>query len=164
MRPEPTPALPGQESVWHYPRPAIVEKTSSHVLISHHGVIIADTRAAVRTLETSHPPSYYIPPADIPIGRIRRAGGGSFCEWKGQAVYWDVVVGDRVLPRVGWSYPDPTPQFAMLRDHLAFYAGPLERCSVDGETVVPQEGGFYGGWITTRVSGPFKGGPGTQGW
>ena len=154
----------GQESVWDYPRPAIAQATTAHVLITHGGAVVADTRAAVRTLETSHPPSYYIPPSDIPPGRVRRAGGGSFCEWKGQAVYWDVVIDGVVMPRVAWSYPNPTPLFERLRDHLAFYSAPFDRCSVDGETVVPQEGVFYGGWITSHVAGPFKGGPGSLGW
>ncbi len=156
--------LPGQESVWTYPRPAIAQPTESHVLIVHEGVIVADTRSAVRTLETSHPPSYYIPQSDIAPGLLRRAGGGSFCEWKGQATYWHVVIGDLILPRVGWSYPKPTPSFECLRDHVAFYADPFDRCSVDGEIVVPQDGGFYGGWITSSLAGPFKGAPGTMGW
>lgn len=99
---------------------------------------------------------------------MRPAGGGSFCEWKGDALYWDVVIGDVVLPLVGWSYPNPnptpTPAFALLRDHVAFYAAPFDCCSVDGETVTPQAGGLYGGWITSRLAGPFKGDPGTQGW
>ena len=164
MRPHPDPAGPGQESVWSYPRPAIAERCSAHILIEHRGVIVADTRAAVRTLETSHPPSYYIPPADIAPGLLRAAEGSSYCEWKGMARYWDVVVGDAVLPKVGWSYPMPTAAFAMLRDHVAFYAGPFDRCSVDGETVVPQAGGFYGGWITSALTGPFKGIPGSYGW
>ena len=95
---------------------------------------------------------------------LRQAQGSSFCEWKGHAVYWDVVIGDNVLPRVGWSYPDPTRVFAKLRDHVAFYAAPFDRCSVDGETVTPQPGGFYGGWITSGYSGPFKGVPGSRFW
>ncbi len=158
------PAGPGQESVWSYPRPAVAEPCASRIVIEHRGSTVADTRSAVRTLETSHPPSYYIPPADIAPGVLRRASGTSICEWKGSAIYWDVVVGDLVLPRVGWSYPDPTPAFALLRDHVAFYAGPFDLCTVDGERVTPQPGGFYGGWITSRVVGPFKGGPGTMGW
>ncbi len=160
----PDPVTPGQESVWAFPRPAIAEPTGAHVLIVHAGVIVAETRSAVRTLETSHPPSYYIPPSDIAPGVLRRAGGGSFCEWKGEATYWDVVIGAQVLAGVGWSYPEPTPPFESLRDHVAFYAGPFDRCSVDGETVKPQSGGFYGGWITSRLAGPFKGGPGTLTW
>ena len=164
MTPRPDPAKPGQESVWSFPRPAIAERCSAHIVIEHRGVIVAETRAAVRTLETSHPPSYYIPPADIAPGLLRAAEGSSFCEWKGMARYWDVVVGEVVLPKVGWSYPMPSPAFGVLRDHVAFYAGPFDRCSVDGETVVPQAGGFYGGWITSGLAGPFKGVPGSYGW
>ena len=164
MRPVPAPAGPGQESVWSYPRPAIAQPTSSHIVIAHRGLRIADTRSPVRTLETSHPPTYYIPAADIAPGVLRRAAGSSLCEWKGAAVYWDVVIGDVVLPRVGWSYPSPTPAFAMLRDHVAFYAAPFDLCAVDGEAVTPQPGNFYGGWITGKVTGPFKGGPGSAGW
>ena len=164
MRPQPDPVGPGQESVWAYPRPAIAEPTAAHIRIEHNGTIAADTRASVRTLETSHPPSYYIPPADIAPGVLRRASGSSFCEWKGAAIYWDVVIGEIVLPRVGWSYPDPSRAFALLRDHVAFYARPFDRCSVDGETVVPQPGDFYGGWITSKLAGPFKGIPGSRGW
>lgn len=164
MRPRPDPAAPGQESVWAYPRPAIVEPSSAHILIEHAGAVVSETRASIRTLETSHPPSYYIPPADIAPGVLRRAIGSSFCEWKGAAVYWDVVIGDIVLPRVGWSYPKPSAAFAPLRDHVAFYAGPFDRCCVDGETVMPQPGDFYGGWITCKLAGPFKGVPGSRGW
>lgn len=164
MKPAPDPVGPGQESVWDYPRPAIAEATHAHIVIEHRGRVIADTRAAIRTLETSHPPSYYFPPADIAPGVLRRAPGSSFCEWKGAAAYWDVVLEGEVLPGVGWSYPNPTPAFAILRDHVAFYAAPFDRCSVDGETVTPQPGVFYGGWITSRVAGPFKGGPGSRGW
>ena len=127
-------------------------------------MIVADTRRAVRTLETSHPPNYYIPADDIGPGVLRPAGGGSFCEWKGVARYWDVLVDGVVLPRVGWSYPSPTPGFAALRDRVAFYAAPFDRCSVDGETVTPQPGEFYGGWITSNLAGPFKGVPGSMGW
>jgi uncharacterized protein (DUF427 family) len=164
MRPIAEPAGPGQESVWSYPRPAIAQPTRSHILIEHGGRIIAETRSAIRTIETSHPPSYYIPPGDIAPGVLRSAAGSSFCEWKGVAAYWDVVVGDVVLPRVGWSYPRPSVEFASLRDHVAFYARHFDRCMVDGETVIPQPGGFYGGWITSGLAGPFKGGPGTNNW
>jgi len=164
VRPRPDPAGPGQESVWAFPRPAIAQLTDAHIRIEHRGRIIADTRSAVRTLETSHPPSYYIPRIDIASEALRRAGGSSLCEWKGAATYWDVIVGDDVIPRVGWSYASPTPPFAALRDHVAFYAGPFDRCTIDGETVIPQPGEFYGGWITSRVVGPFKGVPGSRGW
>ncbi len=164
MRPKPDSCGPGQESVWAYPRPAIAVASRAHVVIEHAGLVVADTRASIRTLETSHPPSYYIPPGDIRAGVLRRAAGTSFCEWKGVAEYWDVVIGGAALARAGWSYADPTPPFAALRDHVAFYAAPFDRCTVDGETVTPQPGGFYGGWITANLAGPFKGVPGSMGW
>jgi uncharacterized protein (DUF427 family) len=164
MRPRPDPAGPGQESVWSYPRPAIARPTDARIRIEHLGQVVADTRRAVRTLETSHPPSYYIPRDDILPDALRRAEGSSFCEWKGAATYWDVLVGDVVLPSIGWSYASPTPAFAALRDHVAFYAAPFDRCTVDGEPVTPQPGDFYGGWITRHVAGPFKGIPGSRGW
>jgi uncharacterized protein (DUF427 family) len=162
--PTPDPILPGQESVWSYPRPAIAQPSPRHIRIMHHGVTIADTRSSVRTLETSHPPSYYIPRADIAMDLLRPAPGSSFCEWKGHAAYFDVVVGDLILPHVAWSYPAPTPSFAALTDHVAFYAAPFDGCFVDDEQVEPQEGGFYGGWITTHLAGPFKGPPGSRFW
>lgn len=164
MRPVPDPAGPGQESVWSFPRPAVARRSGRHVRIEHGGATVADTRAAVRTLETSHPPSWYVPPADVAIALLRRSERRSFCEWKGEAVYWHLVVGDAVLRDVAWSYPDPTAAFAILRDHLAFYAGPLDRCTIDGAVVRPQPGGFYGGWITADLAGPFKGVPGSLGW
>ncbi len=164
MRPRPDPVGPGQVSVWSYPRPAVAEPSPAHIVIAHRGLILVDTRASIRTLETSHPPSYYIPPADIAPGVLRRADGNSFCEWKGRATYWDVVIGDLVMPRVGWSYASPGPGFEGLRNYVAFYAAPFDRCSVNGETVTPQPGDFYGGWITNAISGPFKGIPGSHGW
>jgi uncharacterized protein (DUF427 family) len=164
MRPTPDPIAPGQESVWRYPRPAIAEMSDRQVRVEHRGILVADTRAAVRTLETSHPPSWYLPPADLTPGLLRRSERRSFCEWKGLAIYWHLMIGDEMLRDVAWSYPEPTPAFACLRDHVAFYAGPFDRCTVDGEQVLPQPGGFYGGWITSDLAGPFKGVPGSMGW
>lgn len=164
MRPRPDSVAPGQESVWLYPRPAIAQLSERHIRIEHRGVVIADTRAAVRTLETSHPPSWYLPTADLTPGLLRRSEGRSFCEWKGEAIYWHLAIGDQLLRDVAWSYPAPTPPFASLRDHVAFYAGPLDRCTIDGEQVRAQPGGFYGGWITSDLAGPFKGLPGSMGW
>ena len=155
---------PGQESVWDYPRPPRLEPTPRRIRIVFAGETIADTRRAWRVLETSHPPVYYLPLDDIRREWLIAAPGSSFCEWKGGAVYWTLRVGGREARRVAWSYPAPTPGFAPIRDHLAFYAGPLDECTVDGEAVCPQPGGFYGGWITTAVLGPFKGEPGTDGW
>lgn len=155
---------PGQESVWDYPRPPRLEPSARHVRIVHAGRVIADSRRALRLLETSHPPSWYIPPADIDMTLLRPGRGSSFCEWKGNAVYWDVITGPAPLQGIGWSYPQPTPGFAELKDHVAFYAAPFDGVSIDGEPVRPQPGGFYGGWITADVAGPFKGVPGSQFW
>ncbi len=164
MAVRPDPVAPGQESAWAYPRPAIAQPTSRHIRIVHRGVVVADTRAAVRTLETSHPPTYYLPIADVTPGVLRPGRGGSFCEWKGNATYYDVVVGEEVFPNAAWGYAAPSPTFAAIADHVAFYAAPFEACFVDGERVTPQPGGFYGGWITSHVAGPFKGPPGTRFW
>ena len=164
QRPDPIPPGPGQESVWDYPRPAIAEPTSAHIVIEHRGVRVADTRRAVRVLETSHPPQYYLPPDDIAAGVLERAPGKSLCEWKGQARYWDVVAGGERLAKVGWSYAEPTAPFRILADHVAFYPAPFDRITLDGEAVQPQPGEFYGGWITSAVVGPFKGVPGSRFW
>ena len=160
----PDPVLPGQESVWDYPRPAVAQPCARRVAIQHAGQIIADTTASIRTLETSHPPSYYLPPSAILPGVLRATQRTSFCEWKGHAVYFDVAAGNQVFRNAAWSYPDPSPGFLALCDHVAFYAGPFDACFVDGERVTPQDGGFYGGWITSHVAGPFKGGPGSMFW
>lgn len=160
----PDPVAPGQESVWDYPRPAVAQPTTAHIVVMLGGLVVADTRRAVRTLETSHPPSYYVPPADIAPAVLQPAAGLSFCEWKGHARYFDVVAGGRRRERAAWSYPDPTAAFAGLRDHVAFYAAAMDECLVDGERVIPQPGGYYGGWITSKVAGPFKGVPGSRFW
>jgi len=164
MRPKPEPTAAGQESVWSFPRPAVAERTAAHIVIEHQWSRIVGSRQTVRTLETSHPPSYYIPREDIAPDVLRRAEGSSFCEWKGVAEYWDVVIEGTVIERVGWSYPSPTPAFAILEDHVAFYARPFDGCFVDGQRATPQSGAFYGGWITDRLAGPFKGGVGSTGW
>lgn len=160
----PDPVRPGQDSVWDYPRPAVAERTVRHIVVELGGTVIADTHRAVRTLETSHPPSYYIPPDDIAPGVLVPATGASFCEWKGHARYFDVVAGGERRERAAWSYAEPTPGFAILLDHVAFYATAMDACWVDGERAVPQPGGFYGGWITFAVAGPFKGVPGSTFW
>jgi len=152
------------ESVWDYPRPPRLEQTAKHLEIYFNGVLFADTRRGYRVLETSHPPVYYFPPEDVRAEYLVPRSRGSFCEWKGKAVYFTVCVGDREAVDVAWSYPDPLPAFTYLRDYLAFYAGPMESCLVDGEKAIPQPGGFYGGWITQDLVGPFKGGPGSMGW
>jgi len=162
--PEREPVGPGEESVWDYPRPPRLEPLDGRIEIIFNGVRIADTRGAYRVLETSHPPAYYLPPADLLRAHVMPAAGSSFCEWKGAAGYCTVQVGDRRADKVGWFYAQPTPAFAAIRDYVAFYAGPMDACLVNGEKARPQPGGFYGGWITANIRGPFKGDPGTMGW
>jgi uncharacterized protein (DUF427 family) len=137
--------------------------TERHVVVELGGRVVADTTRAVRVCETGHPPVYYVPRDDVAEGVLERASGGSWCEWKGAATYWDAVVDGRRFPQVGWSYEDPAPGYEQLRGCVAFYAGRVDRALVDGETARPQPGGFYGGWITDDVAGPFKGEPGTLG-
>ena len=155
---------PGQESVWDYPRPPRVEPTGEHVVVELGGEVVAESRRALRVLETSHPPVYYLPVEDFAEGSLVPAAGTTWCEFKGTAHYLDVVAGGRTAPRAGWAYPRPSPGYEALVDHVAIYPGLMDRVTVDDEEVRPQEGGFYGGWITSRVAGPFKGGPGTRGW
>lgn len=164
MKPKPVQPKEGQESVWDYPRPPRVEATDKHIQVVFNGVVIADTRRAQRVLETSHPPVYYIPPEDVNMAYLETADGGSFCEWKGAARYYTVVVDGKRASNAAWYYPQPTPAFSSIKNHIAFYAGKMDRCTVDGEEVRPQPGSFYGGWITDDVVGPFKGEPGTMGW
>ncbi|OLP20189.1 hypothetical protein BST81_01795 [Leptolyngbya sp. 'hensonii'] len=156
---------PGQESVWDYPRPPRLESTSKHIQIIFNQVIIADTHSAMRVLETSHPPVYYLPLENIHQEYlIPVAQASSFCEWKGRAGYYTVKVGDRQAPNAAWYYSDPTPPFRPIQNYVAFYAHLMDICTVEGETVQPQPGNFYGGWITKDIVGPFKGGPGSWGW
>lgn len=156
--------LLGQESVWTFPRPSIAQATARHLRIEHRGTVAAETRRGVRTIETSHPPTYYFPAEDVHAAVTRSDQTGSFCEWKGAAVYFDVTVAGETLREVAWSYPDPSPPFSSIAGHLAFYAAAFDGCFVDGERVVPQPGGFYGGWITRDLAGPFKGVPGSRFW
>lgn len=161
---EPVEPAPGQESVWDYPRPPRVEDSARHVQVWFNGVLLADTRRAKRVLETSHPPTWYIPPEDVKLEHLHENEDSSWCEWKGLTHYYDVEVNGRRAPSAAWFYQMPTRMFEELRNHVAFYPHLMEACYVDGERVTPQEGGFYGGWITSDVVGPFKGGPGTAGW
>jgi uncharacterized protein (DUF427 family) len=163
-RPTPIPPGPGQESVWDYPRPPRVEPTADRVLVELAGAVVADTTHALRVLETSQPPAYYLPPDDVALELLVPAVGHSTCEWKGVASYVDVVVGDRVARSAAWTYPEPWEGYEAIAHHFAFYPQKMDRCSVAGEVVQPNEGDFYGGWVTSRVVGPFKGGPGSWGW
>ena len=160
----PDPVQPGQESVWDYPRPPRVAASSEAVEVYLGGEVVARSSATYRVLETSHPPTYYLPASAFADGALRPAEGTTFCEWKGLASYYDLVAGGRAAPRACWTYPTPARGFEVLVDHVAVMPGAVDACLVDGERVVAQPGGFYGGWITSRVAGPFKGGPDSWGW
>lgn len=154
------------ESVWDYPRPPRLEASGRTLRIMHAGEVIAETTRSMRILETSHPPVYYIPQADIAMSLLQpSARRGSYCEFKGVASYWSLhVPGAARADDVAWSYAKPSPEYSKLKDYLAFYASRMDACTVDGEQVQAQPGDFYGGWITSHVQGPFKGAPGTMGW
>ncbi len=154
----------GQESVWDYPRPPRVENSSRHLQVWFNGVLIAETRRAKRVLETSHPPTWYIPPEDVRREDLHENEERSWCEWKGLTHYCDVEVHGVRAASAAWFYHQPTLMYEELRGYFAFYPHKMEACYVDGERVTPQAGGFYGGWITKDVVGPFKGDPGTGGW
>jgi uncharacterized protein (DUF427 family) len=155
---------PGQESVWDYPRPPRVEPTDELVVVEAGGRVIAETRRAVRVLETSQAPGYYLPPDDVDLTALEPSPRTTVCEWKGRAAYWDLVVGERRVAAAVWGYPAPAPGYEAIAGHLAFYPQHVDACLVDGERVQANEGDFYGGWITSKVVGPFKGGAGTWGW
>jgi uncharacterized protein (DUF427 family) len=155
---------PGQESVWDYPRPPRVESEGRRVRVLFNGETIADSTAALRVLETSHPPGIYIPPADVATGFLHQIARSTVCEFKGRASYWDVRVGERVAPAAVWAYLGPLPAYHRIAGYLSFYPGRMDACYLDDEQVQAQAGDFYGGWITAEIVGPFKGGAGTMGW
>lgn len=147
------------ESVWDYPRPPRVEPTPHRLQVEFDGRLVADTERGVRVLETSHPPVYYVPRLDVDERMLRPNPLRTVCEFKGTATYWDLVSRGRMSVAAAWSYPEPHPGYEELRDRFAFYADRVDACRVAGEEVAPQAGGFYGGWVTRDISGPFKGGP-----
>jgi uncharacterized protein (DUF427 family) len=162
--PEPERPGPGQESVWDYPRPPRLEEFAGAITIELGGHTIASTRRGWRVLETSHPPTYYLPRESFPDGVLRSASGSSWCEWKGQASYFDLRTDATVAPAAAWTYVHPTRGFEPIAGAIAVMAAAVDRCTVNGEIVQPQPGGFYGGWVTSWVTGPFKGIPGSTGW
>ena len=156
---------PGQESVWDYPRPPRLERSSKQIKIVVNNIAIADSKNAYRVLETSHPPVYYIPPSNLKSEYLKPSTQHrSFCEWKGFASYYDLIVEERVISNAGWYYPQPNEDFAPIKNYVAFYPSKMDACYVDGELVQAQAGDFYGGWITKDIVGPFKGGVGSWGW
>jgi uncharacterized protein (DUF427 family) len=162
--PKPDVPRPGQESVWHYPRPPRLEHFAGSITVELGGEIIASTTRAWRVLETSHPPSYYLPRDAFAEGVLHPASGSSWCEWKGRAGYYDLVTAARRAVSAGWTYAEPNPRFADIAGAIAVMPGKVDRCTVNGEEVAPQPGGFYGGWVNSWIAGPFKGGPGSLGW
>ena len=153
------------ERVADYPRPPRLEPVPERIRVVFDGVTVADSTRAHRVLETTHPPVYYIPREDVLAGALEpSAGGTSFCEWKGRASYFDVLAGGRSAERAAWTYPQPAPGFGPIQDAVAFYCAPMDACFVGDEQATPQPGGFYGGWVTSGIEGPLKGGPGTAGW
>ncbi|HCI80573.1 MAG TPA: hypothetical protein DHW02_12885 [Ktedonobacter sp.] len=155
---------PGQESVWDYPRPPRLEDSNKHIQIVFNGVIIADTHRAKRILETSHPPVYYIPPEDIKMEYLLTSSRTTFCEFKGQASYYTIMINGKSVPHGAWYYLYPSHGYESIANYVAFYPSKMDACFVNGEKVQAQQSDFYGSWITSRVVGPFKGGPGTSGW
>jgi uncharacterized protein (DUF427 family) len=164
VRPRRIPPGPGQESVWDYPRPPGLERSASAITVVFGGMVIIETRESWRVTETASPPTYYLDRTQFAPGVLQPGTGESWCEWKGRASYVDLVVGESVSRRAAWSYADPTPRYSPLAGHVAIYPSRVEACFLDGEEVLAQDGDFYGGWITSRVTGPFKGEAGTLGW
>ncbi|MET0766433.1 MAG: DUF427 domain-containing protein, partial [Aeromicrobium sp.] len=152
------------ENVWDYPRPPSIEPSDEHIVVTMGGVTIAETRTSYRICETSHPPTYYLPIDSFADGVLRPVDGTTWCEWKGAASYFDIVTPERTIAAGAWTYETPSGTYRDLVGHVAIYPGKVDACSIDGETVQAQDGDFYGGWITARVTGPFKGAPGTLGW
>ena len=148
-----------RELVWDYPQTPRIEDVIQPIKIIFNGVTIADSLNAKRVLEKAHPPVYYLPLEEIKGKYLQASSQRTWCEWKGEAYYYDIVVGDTISKNAAWYYPNPAPDFDEIREYVAFYAGKMEACYVGEELVEPQAGDFYGGWITSTIEGPFKGGP-----
>lgn len=156
---------PGQESVWDYPRPPRLERSPKQIKIVFNQITLVDSCNTYRVLETSHPPVYYIPPEDIKTEYLQPANSRrSFCEWKGFALYYDLIVKDKQVDNAAWYYTEPTAYFTPIKDYVAFYPSKMDACYVEEELVRSQPGDFYGGWITDEIVGPFKGEVGSWGW
>ncbi len=153
-----------KESVWDYPRPPVIEAANAHLVVEFNARVIAETHEGLRVLETSHPPVYYFPPQSVDQSVLIPSPLETYCEFKGTAHYWSLCSGERMSSNAAWYYPRPTERFVAIKDHIAFYPSRVDSCFVDGERVVAQEGDFYGGWITSDIAGPFKGGPGSAAW
>ena len=152
-----------EENVQDYPRPPALGPVPQTLRVMHHGQLIAQTDQGLRVLETHHAPTYYFPRDDI-LAALLPAAGASYCEWKGQATYWDIACHGAQVPKAGWSYPEPTKRFLPLKDHVAFYPGRFDEVWVGDVQATPQPGDFYGGWVTPNLLGIVKGDPETRHW
>lgn len=155
--------LENQESVWDYPRPPKIDPDNRRVLVKYNDLVIVDTHKSVRILETASPPVFYFSPSDVNFDYLKEVRGSSICEWKGSAKYWSLNIDGYTIDNVGWSYPEPYEEFESIKDYISFYPAKLD-CYVEGEKVISQPGGFYGGWVTSELVGPFKGETGTGWW
>lgn len=155
---------PGQESVWDYPRPPRVEPVLERIRVEFDGQLVADTRRGLRVLETAGPPGYYLPPEDVKTELLRPSRHSSLCEWKGRAHYWHLETAGRRSRNAAWSYPEPLEGYEQIRGFFAFYAQRVDAAYLGQEQARPQPGQFYGGWITSKIVGPFKGEPGSEAW
>ncbi len=164
MGKSPEKASVAEESARDYPCPPVLEDSSERIRVIAGGLVIADSVQAKRVLQTSYPPVYYIPPADIDTEVLTESDFRSFCEWKGKAGFYSLVVPRRTIEKAAWYYPSPTPRFAGIEGYVAFFPGKMDACYVDDEVVIAQDGDNYGGWITSKIVGPFKGPPGTSNW
>lgn len=164
MKPKPIQPKEDQESVWDYPRPPRLEPVKEHLQVIHRKKLIASTNRGFRVLETSHPPVYYFPPDDVHLEYCIRSSLSTYCEFKGRGGYYHLNLDSNIIENVAWYYENPSPAFVAIKNYLAFYANKLEECYVGDERVKAQSGNFYGGWITSKITGPFKGEPGTWGW
>lgn len=164
MKPQPIPPQPGQESVWDYPRPAILQDTNKTLKVICNGIVLAETNRGKRVLETSHPPTYYFPPEDIKLEHLIETPKQIPCEWKGRCQYYDIQIGDKYIKYGSWRYFKPTANFVSIQTYYGFVPGLMDACYVNDELATPQAGDLYTGWITADIVGPFKGGAGTWGW
>ncbi len=159
---------PGQESVWDYPRPPEVREAGASLKVVFAGEEIAETSRGLKVCETAGAPVYHFPPADVRMDVLRPVPGRTFCEWKGEAAYFDLVVGARSSAQAAYCYPDPIDDLGQGFDQIAgaivFYAGRVDEAWVDDERATPQPGGYYAGWVTSKITGPIKGDPGSEGW
>ncbi|MCH8102332.1 MAG: DUF427 domain-containing protein [Chloroflexi bacterium] len=154
---------PGQESVWDYPRPPVIEATTREIRVVCGEVEIALSVRALRVLETYGAPVYYLPPADVASAALRPSRRTSACEWKGTAAYFDLACEGATVRGAAWSYLEPAVEYREIAGYYSFFPG-LVDCYVDGERTSAQPGGYYGGWVTGEIVGPMKGEPGTEYW